>query len=150
MISVSIIDCAGSSFVYLLDKKKQVIMIYVISIAVLVINMLSEFILILIMNDITTKVVETFAQRNFSEDSHSTSLSVRFVSNSQRISGVRDSTDSLNSEMLTGTLAEDRFSVEGQNDSSLKFTDFSIELGTLEDGIFRTLFVSTKKIATVD
>lgn len=150
MISVTIMDCAASSFVYLYDKKKQVIIIYDITIAVLVINMLSEFILILIMNDITTKVVETFATSNFSEDSHSTSLSIRFVSNSQRISGARDSTNSVNSEMLTGTLAEDKFSVEGQNDSSLRFTDLSIELGTLEDGIFRTLFVSTKKIAAVD
>jgi hypothetical protein len=52
--------------------------------------------------------------------------------------------------VLTGTLAEDKFSVVGQNDSSLRFTDSSIELGTLEDGIFKTLFVSTKKITTVD
>jgi hypothetical protein len=112
--------------------------------------MLSEFILILIMNDITTKVVETFAPSNFSEDSRSTSLGISFVSSAQRISGARESTNSINSEVMTGTLAEDKFSVVGQNDSSLRFTDFSIELGTLEDGIFRTLFVSTKKIATVD
>lgn len=143
MISVSIMDCTTSSFLYKMDSDNQIIMIYDITIAVLTINMLSEFILILIMNDITTKVVETFAPSNFSEDSYSTSLGISFVSSSQRISGARDSTNSINIEVLTGTLAEDKFSVVGQNDSSLRFTDFSIELGTLEDGIFRTLFVST-------
>jgi len=81
MILISLIQCIGDSIIFLLDNKNQISYIDAITITVLVINMVSELILIQIMNGIITKVVEILASRNFEDDLDSMDPRFSYLSN---------------------------------------------------------------------
>ena len=81
MILISLIECIGGSITRILSSNKQVLYINYISITVLVVNMLSELILIQIMNGIITKVVEVIDSRNFEDDLDSQNPRFSVVSN---------------------------------------------------------------------
>ena len=81
MILISLIECNGGSITRILSSNKQVLYINYFSITVLVVIMLSELILIQIMNGIITKVVEVIDSRNFEDDLDSQNSRFSVVSN---------------------------------------------------------------------